>query len=395
MTVLDGATVVPSSDIATRTRTRRLVGTADRRDQINGYPAILGIAWESLSAHRVWLSISIFYIAVVEAVAHATGHTDAVSLSLYSPVMVLLLAGGLPLFALGHLIYVALVVRPDRPLRRLADDWGGRFLTPRRVLGALPVILVLPLFMSAFTSMKIMIPWLNPYSWDPAFSSWDRMLHGGVDPWRLLHPFLGMPTGTAVMNLVYHKWFLIVNAVLLWQALATGAPRLRQQFLIAFVLSWIVLGTGMALLFPAAGPCYFARVTGLHDPYEPLMTYLEGIHALGLNPAFALQEQLWRIYSSGSLALGGGISAMPSMHVALAVLFVLLGYRVGRLAGRLFLLFAGLILLGSIHLGWHYAIDGYAVIPLVWLIWRVSGKFVEAPGSERLPACLPRPRGYR
>ena len=376
---------MPSSEIvSTKVRSGRLVSTVIAGAGAKVLSAVLATARISLSEQRIWLSISIGYIAVVEAVAHATGRPDALSLSLYSPVMLLLLAGGSTLFAMGHLIYVALVLRPERPLRHLAQDWGSRFLTPQRVIAALPVVLVLPPFMSAFTSMKSMIPWLSPFLWDQTFFSWDRALHGGVDPWLLLQPFLGTPTGTAAMNLVYHKWFLVVNGVLVWQAFATGAPRLRQQFLIAFVLSWILLGTGMALLLPAAGPCYFGRVTGLADPYEPLMTYLGGVHSVGWNPAFVLQEQLWRIYSSGSLALGGGISAMPSMHVALAILFVLLGFRAGRSAGWLFLLFAALILLGSIHLGWHYAIDGYAVIPLVWLIWRVSGKLAGDPGKKQL-----------
>lgn len=375
---------MPSDEIAsTKIKSGRLVSTLIGGAGIKVLFAVLATARETLSEHRVWLSISIGYIAVVEGVAYATGRLDAVSLSVYSPVLLLLLAGGSALFAMAHLVYVALVLRPERPLRHLAQDWGRRFLTPQRLIAALPVVLVLPLFMSAFTSMKSMIPWLSPFSWDPAFSSWDRTLHGGVDPWRLLQPFLGTPAGTAFMNLVYHKWFLVVNAVLLWQAFATGAPRLRQQFLIAFVLTWVLLGTGMALLLPAAGPCYFGRVTTLANPYEPLMTYLEGVHLVGWNPAFALQERLWDFYSSGSLALGGGISAMPSMHVALSILFVLLGFRASRLAGSLFLIFAALILLGSVHLGWHYAIDGYAVIPLVWLIWRVSGKLAGDPSKKR------------
>jgi hypothetical protein len=55
------------------------------------------------------------------------------------------------------------------------------------------------------------------------------------------------------------------------------------------------------------------------------MTYLAEVHDRGFNPAFAVQEWLWQQYSSGDLVAAGGISAMPSMHVALATLFVLLG----------------------------------------------------------------------
>lgn len=321
----------------------------------------------------LWVAIALGYVAAVVGVAHAIGRPEAVSLSLYSPVLIVLLCLSLLGFALGHLLYVCLVLRPERPLKRIAEDWSRRFDVPRRVIAAAPVLLVLPLFMSAFTSMKVMIPELNPFSWDPTFASWDRWLHGGIDPWRLLHPVFGHPAATAGLNLLYHKWFLVVNGVLLWQAFAIRDPRLRQQFFIAFVLSWILLGTVAALLTPAAGPCYYGRVTGLEDPYRPLMAYLADGSVQGWNPAFAVQEWLWRLYSSGDLALGGGISAMPSMHVAVAVLFVLLGFRHSPVLGWLMLLFALAILLGSVHLGWHYAIDGYAVIPPVLLIWRLAG----------------------
>jgi PAP2 superfamily len=335
---------------------------------------------------QVFTLLAVAYIAAVAAVARIAGRPDALSLSLYSPVLTALLAVALPALALGHLVYLALIVRPPHPLRRVAEDWTQRFLALPRLAAALPVLLLLPLFMSAFTSMKVLIAVINPFSWDPAFAQWDRALHGGVDPWRLLQPLLGRPAGTAIINLLYHKWFLVVNGVLLWQTFSLEMPALRRRFFIAFVLSWILLGSGMALALPAAGPCYFGRVTGLPDPFRPLMDYLSSVHDLGWNPAYAVQELLWRHYVSGDPALGGGISAMPSMHVALAVLFALLGWRYGRGLGIMFTVFAATILVGSVHLGWHYAIDGYVAIPGVWLIWFLAGHIAHDRPKRLLPA---------
>ena len=225
------------------------------------------------------------------------------------------------------------VLRPERPLKRIANDWVYRFQVQQQLTAALPVLLCLPAFMSAFTSFKILIPLLHPFSWDPALAILDRAIHGGIDPWRLLHPILGYPTVTAIVNVLYHKWFLVVNGVLLWQAVAIHDRCLRQQFFLTFILSSILIGSVTAMLVPAAGPCYFGKVTGLQDPFEPLISYLATVHDEGLNPAFAVQEWLWRHYSSGDLVIGGGISAMPSMHVAFATLFVLLGFRRSRLLG--------------------------------------------------------------
>jgi hypothetical protein len=52
--------------------------------------------------------------------------------------------------------------------------------------------------------------------------------------------------------------------------------------------------------------------------------------------------------------------------------------------------YAVVIFIGSVHLGWHYAIDGYAGIAGTWLIWKfagfVLGPRAPSPGQERVVA---------
>jgi uncharacterized membrane protein len=48
-------------------------------------------------------------------------------------------------------------------------------------------------------------------------------------------------------------------------------------------------------------------------------------------------------------------------------------WRFGRRIGIAAWLFVAVILLGSVGLGWHYAIDGYAALIGVALLWRVAG----------------------
>ncbi|MBW2186739.1 MAG: phosphatase PAP2 family protein [Deltaproteobacteria bacterium] len=64
---------------------------------------------------------------------------------------------------------------------------------------------------------------------------------------------------------------------------------------------------------------------------------------------------------------------MPSMHVATSTLFALLGWRSNRALGIILTIFLVIIMIGSIHLGWHYAIDGYVAIIGTWLVWLGTG----------------------
>ncbi|MCH7711962.1 MAG: phosphatase PAP2 family protein, partial [Proteobacteria bacterium] len=162
---------------------------------------------------------------------------------LYSETMAIII--GLFLFAFfgGYPIYVMVVVRPKRLTAYIVANMRDRFLTRRLLLAALPVFVFIPVLLGVVTSLKSLIPAMNPYGWDVTFAAWDRILHGGVDPWRLLQPLLGHPLISASINLSYNSWLVVLYIVLLWQTFSTRDPRLRMQFLLTFVLAWIVLGT--------------------------------------------------------------------------------------------------------------------------------------------------------
>ena len=72
---------------------------------------------------------------------------------------------------------------------------------------------------------------------------------------------------------------------------------------------------------------------------------------------------------------------MPSMHVALPMLFVLVSWKSSLLLRSLFLVYLGFNLVGSVLLGWHYAVDGYAAILGVIVIWVGMGKLT---GNHRV-----------
>ncbi len=81
--------------------------------------------------------------------------------------------------------------------------------------------------------------------------------------------------------------------------------------------------------------------------------------------AALFQAYLWSNHQAGTSALGTGISAFPSMHVALAMVNALFLREINRSAGHAAFAYVGLVLFSSVYLGWHYAIDGYVSILIV------------------------------
>ena len=267
------------------------------------------------------------------------------------------------------------------PSRRPNESSGGRrglgeFLpSPSQLLVAVPTALLMILLVQAFGSFKTMIPLIHSYQyWDAEFAAWDEFLHGGIQPWRLIQPFVGYPAVTWALNAIYYfLWFPLLLVMLLWQCFDMRRPILRLQFLFTFAIAWILLGSLAATVFSSAGPCYYGAVTGLDDPFVPLIEYLNRANDSYPLLALTVQDRLWQFYKENVFVQGAAISAMPSLHVAMAFLFALIGWSVNRYLGMVLGVFTVLIQVGSVHLGWHYAIDGYASIMSIWAIWKIVG----------------------
>jgi hypothetical protein len=340
--------------------------------------------WRSLREHSLLIGIIVSYLAYGRLLpawygVEADGADDLYSL----PFLAMTVIAG-AVFIAAYAVHLRLVVRPVAYGAELRSAVLDRFLTLRRLCLVLPVLLLMPMFGATFTNLKVLIPALHPFDWDATFAVWDRLLHFGCDPWLLLQPVLGHPFVTSLVNGCYNLWFILAYGVFCWQMATIARPRLRMQYILTFILAWALIGNVMALLLSSAGPVYYGRVTGLADPFVPLMAYLQQASTVSPVPALGIQDLLWRLYETKGLALGGGISAMPSLHVAIAFSFVLLGRAIDRRLAVAFGAFALLIFLGSIHLGWHYAIDGYVAILATWAIWLGVGRLLRHAPVARL-----------
>jgi membrane-associated phospholipid phosphatase len=94
------------------------------------------------------------------------------------------------------------------------------------------------------------------------------------------------------------------------------------------------------------------------------------------------QAGLWEGKRAATWGAFAGISAMPSIHLAMATLFAFLAFEVRKWLGWVFVGYTALILIGSIILGWHYAIDGYSGIILASIIWHGVKRSVYRAGPK-------------
>ena len=314
-------------------------------------------------------------------------------------------------FALVFALSLPLVFAAVAGIVGFVDNPAAPLSGAQRRLGHMPwraakIVLIFLLGVAAYSTFKTNIPNLVPHYADPWLADWDELLHDGA-PWRRLHSLPHRPI-SAIVDFFYSivwfgQWFGILLLVAMWEG------RERKRYLWALAFTTLVVGTLMAVALSSVGPIFYDRFYG-GDRFAGLVGALEANDGPRSVPRFA--QYLLASYQENAPAFGTGISAMPSMHVAIATLNALfLGSRDRRL-GVAGWIFVAIIQFGSVYTGWHYAIDGYVSIATVSAIWWLTGVYLlktkpvarvsvkpavarkPAPGQSRpaepaLPAKLP------
>ncbi len=295
--------------------------------------------------------------------------------------LMLLFTGMLPPFLLvllvGRFVHLAAVVRPQRPIHQMLADVRRIFFDLERIGVGLVSLVAFMVFMGSFAYLKFAIPFVNPFSWDVTFAEWDRALHFGVDPYEIVLGLIGTPTVATGVNAAYHGWLFLMYFSVILACFSKENRATHYHYLIAFVIVWFVGGNVIATLLSSAGPVYYERL-GFGSDFAPLTDTLKGYNEIGRIWALDVHEMLWEGYVADGRARG--ISAMPSMHVASSVLMMLYAYTYGRWAGRIMAVFAGVIMVGSVMLAWHYAIDGYLGALIAVVGWKLARWMVRKDG---------------
>lgn len=224
------------------------------------------------------------------------------------------------------------------------------------------------LFQTTFSMVKNSIPHIVPFYADPYLAKIDNVLHFGVDPWELVYwLFPQLPDN--ILTTVYAKvWTLAALALPLIIAMFDTNPQRVKRTMILYLVAWIFIGNVMAILGSSVGPVFYDQLMNI-SRFAELRTALQ--YSGTDDPLFfAMQQSLWWNYENNTQNLGTGISAFPSVHTAIAFVIAsylfdvskyLLPVSIGLVAGILFL---------SIYTGYHYAVDGYVSILVMYLVRR-------------------------
>lgn len=244
--------------------------------------------------------------------------------------------------------------REPEPLRKIIST-----LTSGSTLVGFASLLLAGANMVSFLLLKPVLADLVSFNADRTLAELEFAIFG-VDPWRALQWM-----GTQATATYYHKvWFagIILTCVFL---LTSRESRTKTNLILTYFLLWCVVGPAIHLLMPAAGPIFCANL-GLGDRFAD-------IPIVPITRRSA--DYLWRVYQSRTFGPGAGISAMPSMHIAMCSWICVVSYLTARRWLWAAILFGLSMWLLSVALGWHYVIDGLVgaiMAPATYLIVRES-----------------------
>jgi hypothetical protein len=224
--------------------------------------------------------------------------------------------------------------------------------------------------MGALTWLKVMLPAVVPYWADPALASLDRAILG-TDAWRLVPEWLMRP-----FDILYLTWAPF-ETLSLFFILCLRPSRIKARAMIAYFLTFGVMGVFGQYLLSSVGPVFYDRLLG-GDHFAGLVARIDA-HADVMKISSNMH---WDSYGAHTRMMANGISAMPSMHVASTVWIAL---ALSSLWPKLRVpcwIYWLVIFVGSFALGWHYFLDG--VVGTIGAIgcWMLAGRFIVPAGRE-------------
>ena len=328
--------------------------------------------WGVMKQAKVWLrpSIGLTVVASVAALALVPNTSGLMPALMVLPAWMVIATLIACLYGVGW----AAITGDPSPSRSLQH-----FIKTRRphIASVALIMLLAGANLISFMWVKTLLNYMIPFRADPWLAQADFDLFGGHEPWSILHVFNFSGSG-----FVYHPvWFILLIFGLLMAAAAEPSTK-RSAVLLSYFVLWTVVGPLIHSLLPAAGPIFYERL-GYGARYAGIPSSPE---------VKQVADYLWDIYASKRFGAASGISAMPSMHVAMSTWTVIAFHQFARRFLPIALIGWVVITVLSIALGWHYATDGIVGSVAAIVTYAVLSKAMHARASAmrtEVPALAP------
>lgn len=259
--------------------------------------------------------------------------------------------------------------------KKTGKAWDDYIASPHAA-DALAALMPLMGMSICFCTVKSVFYFMAWHDLDHSLSQLDYMIHGKY-PHEYLLPLAQKYNLERAMEVAYIVWFPVMMIANSYAIFFDKDTLRRKQYLWGYTLSWIVCGTLLALIFYSVGPIFYNMAQpSMPDPYVGLRSWLST--ANNGDPAFMFNasKEFYDIAVDNIHPDVNGVSAMPSLHVGICWLNTLYGFRLNRWLGIVLALFTGVIMISSVTLGWHYAVDGYVCIAVMTVLWYVTGSML-------------------
>lgn len=247
-----------------------------------------------------------------------------------------------------------------------------------RAASCIYVAVLFSIFAAAFSLNKAMISKINPFAWDERLSQLDSALFFGSYPHEYLGWIFSTPLSAVFMETIYQVWYYVFYLSIVVAGYYLANTRQARIYLLASVLCWFVGGNVLALVFSSAGPV-FEEIHGMGIYEDHRAKILAATPIIG-SFSDVVRDRLLFAYSNHGAS---SISAFPSMHVGSTVLVTMLAWQGGVMVRVISLLFLGAVIVGSVALLWHYAVDSVAGLIVGLVCWFVAARTIDQ-GDRRL-----------